>query len=194
MFNLKTIQRCLLFSLFIIIFLFAKPSKIVFATTYRPLSNAYVANAQIVLLSSAIEIFVEDTGNYPSEEQGLNSLIEKPKNYNIAGWRGPYLNKPEIPEDPWGNSYIYRCPGKHNRKSFDLYSMGMDRISNSNGSDKDDISNWMSEDNWDKYYRPKFPILKVFVFCIVITIIILLITYKKKNITKLLQKIAKHCR
>jgi general secretion pathway protein G len=57
---------------------------------------------------------------------------------NNKNWRGPYLQTDSIPKDPWGNDYIYECPGKHNPSSYDIMSMGKDaRV----GGD-DDVTNW----------------------------------------------------
>ena len=56
---------------------------------------------------------------------------------NAKNWHGPYLDK--LPEDPWGNPYIYYYPGKHNPNAYDLLSVGPD---GKEGTD-DDIGNWM---------------------------------------------------
>jgi len=54
-------------------------------------------------------------------------------------WRGPYLkNETEIPTDPWGEPYIYECPGRHNPNGYDLSSLGPDKQQGT----EDDISNW----------------------------------------------------
>jgi hypothetical protein len=55
-------------------------------------------------------------------------------------WHGPYLDK--IPQDPWGNNYVYCCPGVHSTNGYELYSCGFDGISKSGGDDLDDINNW----------------------------------------------------
>jgi general secretion pathway protein G len=65
----------------------------------------------------------------------LLDLVEQPR--DAQNWKGPYM-KNEIPKDPWGNDYIYECPGKHNPSSYDLMSMGPDGKA---GGD-DDIANW----------------------------------------------------
>jgi general secretion pathway protein G len=43
-----------------------------------------------------------------------------------------------VPKDPWGNDYVYERPGRHNVKSYDLYSPGENGIP----GDADDIGNW----------------------------------------------------
>ena len=93
------------------------------------------AQTQISNFKTALDAFEVDNGYYPKGSDGLEDLIEEPK--DATNWHGPYLEL-EIPLDPWGNAYIYECPGKHNEKSYDLMSMGPDGRS---GGD-DDIFNW----------------------------------------------------
>lgn len=81
-------------------------------------SKEEVAKAQVETLSSAIQSFMIDTGRCPAS---LEELIKSqdPK------WRGPYLSKQEIPKDPWGRPYQYKCPGEQGRP-FEVYSLGPD--------------------------------------------------------------------
>lgn len=96
------------------------------------------AKTQISNISTALDAFEVDNGYYPSGSDGLQELIEEPK--DAKNWRGPYL-KQNIPNDPWGNAYIYEYPGKHNDKGYDLMSMGPDgRVGGT-----DDITNWSEE-------------------------------------------------
>ncbi|MEZ0344831.1 MAG: type II secretion system major pseudopilin GspG [Caldimicrobium sp.] len=91
-------------------------------------SKEEIAKAQVELLSSAVQAFMLDVGRCPN---GLQELIQSqdPK------WRGPYLSKREIPKDPWGRDYQFKCPGEHG--PFDLYSLGP------NGQlDEKAIKNW----------------------------------------------------
>src|SRR5215216_5490444 len=71
-------------------------------------SEVQVARAQIESLEKALDQYRLDTRNYPSAEQGLDALVNKPANAN--GWAGPYLKK-AVPNDPWGRAYVYRVPG-----------------------------------------------------------------------------------
>jgi general secretion pathway protein G len=89
------------------------------------------ALADISSIKTALDAFEVDNGYYP---KSLQDLLQQPS--NAKGWHGPYLDK--IPQDPWGNDYIYTFPGKHNQNSFDLMSVGPDGKS---GTD-DDIGNW----------------------------------------------------
>lgn len=97
------------------------------------------ARTQIANFETVLDAFEVDNGYYPKGSDGLEDLVTKPT--NAQDWRGPYL-KQGIPNDPWGNPYIYECPGKHNETGYDLMSMGPDgRV----GGD-DDITNWLLSD------------------------------------------------
>jgi general secretion pathway protein G len=103
------------------------------------------ARLQIENLESALKIFKIDNGFYPSTEQGLTALVQKPETGRIPqNWReGGYLEKGSLPKDPWGNDFKYMSPGIHNR-DFDLWSMGPD--GEDGGEDKDaDITNWETQ-------------------------------------------------
>lgn len=93
-------------------------------------------------LRTALGMFEVDCGRYPTAAEGLGILIKAPADGSITNWRGPYIDSPKVPEDPWGHPYVYRFPGVHNTNTFDLYSLGPDGISKSGGNDPDDIGNW----------------------------------------------------
>jgi general secretion pathway protein G len=75
-------------------------------------------------------------GRYPTTEEGLKALREKPS--GVETWEGPYLPK-EIPVDPWKKPYVYRCPGEHG--DYDLLSHGLDGAEGGEG-DNQDIVSW----------------------------------------------------
>src|ERR1700685_4570595 len=68
------------------------------------------AHAQINAFSTALGSYKLNTGVYPTTEQGLKALREKPE--GVENWQGPYLQK-EIDNDPWQTPYVYRFPGDH---------------------------------------------------------------------------------
>lgn len=84
-------------------------------------SEIQVARAQIDSFEKALDQYRLDTRRYPSSEQGLRALVEKPA--NEPQWGGPYLRK-EVPLDPWGRPYIYRAPGS--KGDYDIVSYGKD--------------------------------------------------------------------
>ena len=95
------------------------------------------AQAQIATFSTALDAFEIDNGSYPKGKNGLNDLVQQPR--DMPNWKGPYL-KSDIPNDPWGNPYVYECPGKHNTTGYDLMSGGPDGRTGT----EDDITNWQS--------------------------------------------------
>ncbi|HUB25996.1 MAG TPA: type II secretion system protein GspG [Tepidisphaeraceae bacterium] len=68
----------------------------------------------ISCIKSALYSFRSDNGRYPTTHEGLQALVANPA--NLQDWRR-YMVK--IPVDPWGQRYIYRCPGSDGR-DFDL--------------------------------------------------------------------------
>jgi general secretion pathway protein G len=94
------------------------------------------AKAQIELFGTALDALRLDVGRYPTSEEGLKALREKPS--GMENWKGPYLPK-EIPLDPWGKPYIYKSPGEHGE--YDLISYGLDGAPGGEG-ENEDVVNW----------------------------------------------------
>jgi general secretion pathway protein G len=104
-------------------------------------AKSATAKAQVELLSVALDNYRLDNGSYPSTEQGLAALQEKPTREPIPlNWRGPYLKR-AIPADPWGKPYVYRSPGEHDPGGNDLSSLGKDGQPGGEGEDAD-ITSW----------------------------------------------------
>ncbi len=80
------------------------------------------ARTQISTFQTALGTFEVDMGHYPRGRAGLQDLIVRPR--DAQNWRGPYLQTDRIPADPWGNEYIYECPGRRNPDSYDISSAG----------------------------------------------------------------------
>jgi general secretion pathway protein G len=98
-----------------------------------------VAKGDIKAIAAALDMYKLDNFNYPSTQQGLSALVEKPSgNPQPRNWnRDGYLKR--VPKDPWGNDYQYLSPGTQGQ--FDLYSLGAD--GKQGGSDLNaDIGNW----------------------------------------------------
>ncbi len=97
------------------------------------------AQTQVELFGTALDNYRLDNGAYPTTEQGLAALRERPTRAPIpTNWRGPYLRK-DVPLDPWGKPYIYRSPGERNATGYDLLSLGRDGKAGGEGEDKDVI-------------------------------------------------------
>ena len=99
-------------------------------------SEIKVAQAQIEGLGKALDQYRLDTGHYPSTEQGLAALMERPT--TEPKWDGPYLKK-ALPTDPWGKPYMYRFPGEHGE--YDIFSYGKDGQAGGTGEGVD-INSW----------------------------------------------------
>lgn len=99
-------------------------------------SEIKLARAQIDALDKSLDQFRLDTGHYPSMEDGLAALVARPA--SEPKWDGPYLKK-GVPQDPWGNPYVYRIPGEHSE--YDLLSYGKDGQLGGEG-EAADITNW----------------------------------------------------
>jgi len=92
-------------------------------------------------LSMALDMYEIDNGRYPTSDQGLKALVQKPSSEPVPiNWTRSYLKKRQIPKDPWGIDYVYASPGQHNTDSYDLSSVGPDGVES-----QDDITNWYSE-------------------------------------------------
>ena len=99
-------------------------------------SKQIAAKAQIELLSTALDVYRLDTGKYPTQDAGLEALINKSD--ESKNWKGPYLKKEKIPKDPWGTEYIYKHPGEHG--DFDIISYGADESDGGTDENKDIVS------------------------------------------------------
>ena len=65
-------------------------------------------------------------GFYPTTEQGLQALVTPPTTEpRPLHWQQLYR---ESPRDPWGNNYVYRCPGNKKPRAYDLFSAGPDGV------------------------------------------------------------------
>ncbi len=102
----------------------------------------------IEILSTAIESFKQDTGHYPYSHEGLSALSLDLGDSDT--WKGPYLRK-LITRDPWGNYFVYVYPPVQGA-IYDLYSLGNDGATLSNGNDEDDINSWDGSKHWRIYY------------------------------------------
>jgi general secretion pathway protein G len=99
------------------------------------------AQSQIEVLSLALDAYRLDNEDYPTTDQGLESLRTLP----VAGtppknWKGPYVRQP-VPLDPWGRPYLYASPGIANPNAFDLYTLGKDGAVGGTGENAD-VTSW----------------------------------------------------
>jgi general secretion pathway protein G len=84
-------------------------------------SRVKAAKIQIQSLSSALDLFYLDAGRYPTGSEGLEALVRPVS--GMASWNGPFKGG-AVPNDPWGNHYVYRQPGE--RGAYEIRSLGSD--------------------------------------------------------------------
>ncbi|NUN59555.1 MAG: type II secretion system major pseudopilin GspG [Burkholderiaceae bacterium] len=102
-------------------------------------SKIKAARTQIEMVGAALDTYRLDMSRYPSSEQGIAALSEKPADAaEAAKWRGPYLKK-RVDKDPWGSSYVYKSPGE--KSDYELSSLGADGKEGGSGDDAD-IHSW----------------------------------------------------
>jgi len=99
------------------------------------------AKQDIASIMQALKLYRLDNGRYPTTEQGLRALIERPGTEpQPANWKqGGYLERSSVPKDPWGKEYQYLSPGL--RGEIDVFSFGRDGQSGGEGVDAD-IGSW----------------------------------------------------
>ena len=97
------------------------------------------AQQDLRAISAALDLFKLDNFNYPTTDQGLIALVERPAELPQNNkWReGGYLGS--LPSDPWGRAYLYLQPGEHG--VIDIYSLGADGLPGGEGTNAD-IGNW----------------------------------------------------
>ena len=104
---------------------------------YKAKAGYYLQTASLTnpsVLNAASALYIDP---YSNTDYTINREIDIPNTQlggNTKGFgsnRGSWL-------DPWGTEFRYQCPGTHNPMSFDLYSMGSDKIANT----ADDLTNW----------------------------------------------------
>ncbi|MRX06762.1 type II secretion system protein GspG [Pseudoduganella sp. FT25W] len=102
-------------------------------------SKVAAAKVDIATIMQALKLYKLDNQRYPTTEQGLQALLEKPTAGPAAnGWKaGGYVEK--MPKDPWGNQYQYLSPGI--KGEIDVFSYGADGQPGGTGDDAD-IGSW----------------------------------------------------
>ena len=93
-------------------------------TALRQLGGARVSIARqsIERVTSLLDLYKLDTGNYPTTEQGLAALIQRPA--GVTGWNGPYVRSEAAPLDPWNRPYAYHFPSVRPGRELDVCSTG----------------------------------------------------------------------
>jgi len=132
-----------LIEIIVVVFILSLLAAIITPRIIGRTDDARIAEGKVQMknFETALKLFKLDNGFYPSAEQGLEALIQKPTVGRIPTQyrEGGYLEQRRIPLDPWGNPYIYVSPGLNG--DFDILSYGADGKEGGEGKDKD-ITSW----------------------------------------------------
>lgn len=100
-------------------------------------ARAVRAKTDVLAIQNALDLYKLDNGFYPSTDQGLIALVEKPdSNPSPRNWQ-PYLKS--LPKDPWGRDYLYLNPGEHGE--VDVFTYGAAGEAGGSGINAE-IGNW----------------------------------------------------
>lgn len=135
----KSEEGLTLLEVLVVLFIMAAVTLVVGPRVLKYIGQAKTDTGMVQLenVSSALELYFLETGQYPTSSQGLGALIEAP--IGVENWDGPYLKKASGIIDPWGREFLYRYPGKNGE--FDIYSLGADNAQGGTGDDQD-INSW----------------------------------------------------
>ena len=113
-----------LIEMLVVVTIIALFAAVVGTRMLRQTDNArkVAAREQIHAFMTALGTYKLNTGTFPTTEQGLQALINRPT--GATRWNGPYLNRDRLPEDPWGHPFVYHSPSERPGHEFDLYSLG----------------------------------------------------------------------
>ena len=100
---------------------------------YLSESRVKAAKIQIQSFSSALDLFYLDAGRFPTSSEGLSALARPVS--GVMSWNGPYLKGGSVPNDPWGNPYVYKQPAE--RAPYEIRSLGSDGQEGGTGTSTD---------------------------------------------------------
>ena len=95
------------------------------------------AKQDVASIVQALKLYRLDNGNYPTTEQGLGALSQRPTTNPVPNNWKPYLER--LPKDPWGGDYQYLNPGV--KGEIDVFSLGSDHARGGEGNAAD-IGSW----------------------------------------------------
>lgn len=127
-----------LVELMVVIAIIAGLATIVGVNLFGALSESEVvqAKAQIRNLKTALTSYRITFSKFPTTAEGLKALVENPK-------KKSFLDAAEVPDDPWGNPYVYAC---ENGKDFTIVSYGADGVPGGTDEDADISSDALKEE------------------------------------------------
>lgn len=103
-----------------------------------------VTRQQIANTVASLDLYRVDIGRYPTNDEGLKALAERPTNVEEGKWKGPYLARKSTPKDGWGRELRYRAPAQSEGAKdlpFEVFSYGADDAPGGEGENAD-IFHW----------------------------------------------------
>ncbi len=96
-------------------------------------ARATTTKSNVTAIAGALKLYRLDNGAYPTTDQGLKALVEKPTTPPVpTSWpQGGYLSTPAL--DGWGKPYDYKSDGA----TFTIRSLGRDGKPGGEGVDAD---------------------------------------------------------
>lgn len=98
------------------------------------------AKQDVLSIQNALELYKLDNGFYPTTDQSLMALVEKPTSSPVPNNWKSYLKS--LPKDPWGRDYLYLNPGQHG--DIDVFTYGPTGQAGGEGKDAE-IGNWNAD-------------------------------------------------
>ena len=92
-----------------------------------------IAVQSIARTAPILELYKLDVGSFPTTDQGLDALVEKPS--DAGNWSGPYIQNKKVPLDPWGKPFVYRNPSTRTDHEYDLCTYGAHGTPGGTGDD-----------------------------------------------------------
>lgn len=132
---MKNARGFTLLELMVVLLILALIASIAAPQVTKHLRKAKVETAkiQVEALGAAVDSFNIDNGRFPTTEETLKALVERPE--GLKTWDGPYIKKKDSLIDPWGEPYHYRHPGTG--REYDIYSLGSDKKEGGEGEASD---------------------------------------------------------
>ena len=91
----------------------------------------HAVQAELESIKVSLDEYKSITGHYPTTEPGLAALVAQ----RLGPIYGDRTVLYSMPKDLWGHDYVYRCPGKKNSDTYDLFSAGPDGIADTADDD-----------------------------------------------------------
>ena len=134
-----------LIEIMVVVVIIAILASLVAPSIMSRIDDARVVKAKndLRLYESALDLYKMDNYRYPTTDQGLLSLVQKPNDPNVKNWRADGYVK-QLQKDPWNADYVYVSPGT-NGAPYDLYSLGADGQPGGQGLDADIYSREMKQ-------------------------------------------------